>query len=271
MVAAAEERLAESAGIGQRPERAGEDGRVLGSLERGPAAGVVIRCSEVVSHFSLTHGEPLLPRKLRRVFAGTSRSRPGRAGHGRADRHTCRAAPARARALVRGRFRWWWQVLGSNQRRLSRRFYIPEGAGRGQGVVCPFFFRFRAGVRACRKEGRGQGGAPGWTNDLDAGLSFRLTLAEAGNGIGLGGWRAPCAVRVLGKARGCVHPFGGARGWLPRGHGAGSRAGSGINQTGGRPAGASKTGDHALPASGPAHPACRAAVARDRTWPSRMA
>jgi hypothetical protein len=22
-----------------------------------------------------------------------------------------------------GRFRWWWQVLGSNQRRLSRRFY----------------------------------------------------------------------------------------------------------------------------------------------------
>src|SRR4029453_18434969 len=24
---------------------------------------------------------------------------------------------------VRPRFRWWWQVLGSNQRRLSRRFY----------------------------------------------------------------------------------------------------------------------------------------------------
>ena len=24
-----------------------------------------------------------------------------------------------------GRFRWWWQVLGSNQRRLSRRFYRP--------------------------------------------------------------------------------------------------------------------------------------------------
>ena len=24
-----------------------------------------------------------------------------------------------------GRFRRWWQVLGSNQRRLSRRFYIP--------------------------------------------------------------------------------------------------------------------------------------------------
>src|SRR5439155_26656513 len=25
-----------------------------------------------------------------------------------------------------GRFRWWWQVLGSNQRRLSRRFYSPS-------------------------------------------------------------------------------------------------------------------------------------------------
>src|SRR4029077_3744591 len=24
-----------------------------------------------------------------------------------------------------GRFRWWWRVLGSNQRRLSRRFYRP--------------------------------------------------------------------------------------------------------------------------------------------------
>ena len=24
-----------------------------------------------------------------------------------------------------GYFRWWWQVLGSNQRRLSRRFYRP--------------------------------------------------------------------------------------------------------------------------------------------------
>ena len=78
-------------------------------------------------------------------------------------------------------------MLGSNQRRLSRRFYIPEGAGRGQGVVCPFFFRFGSGFQACRKEGRGQGGAPGWTNDLDAGSPFRLRLAGAGNGIGL--WR----------------------------------------------------------------------------------
>ncbi len=26
-------------------------------------------------------------------------------------------------AQATGPFRWWWQVLGSNQRRLSRRFY----------------------------------------------------------------------------------------------------------------------------------------------------
>src|ERR1035441_839038 len=57
-------------------------------------------------------------------------------------------------AQAMGRFRRWWQVLGSNQRRLSRRFYIPEGAGRSQGVVCPFFFRFRAGFgHAGRKAG----------------------------------------------------------------------------------------------------------------------
>jgi hypothetical protein len=30
--------------------------------------------------------------------------------------------PLGASALVRGCSRWWWQVLGSNQRRLSRRF-----------------------------------------------------------------------------------------------------------------------------------------------------
>ena len=46
------------------------------------------------------------------------------------------------------------------------------GAGRVKGVVCPFFFRFRAGLRACRMGGRGQGGAPCWTNDLDAGRPF---------------------------------------------------------------------------------------------------
>jgi len=34
-----------------------------------------------------------------------------------------REQPLTAFALVRGCLGWWWQVLGSNQRRLSRRFY----------------------------------------------------------------------------------------------------------------------------------------------------
>ena len=50
------------------------------------------------------------------------------------------AAPARG--LTWG---FVWQVLGSNQRRLSRRFYIPEEAGRGQGAGVSVFGRFRAG------------------------------------------------------------------------------------------------------------------------------
>ena len=33
-----------------------------------------------------------------------------------------------------GRFRWWWQVLGSNQRRLSRRFYRPLVGIVGPGI-----------------------------------------------------------------------------------------------------------------------------------------
>jgi hypothetical protein len=36
-----------------------------------------------------------------------------------------RNAPLRENSQLAGRFRWWWQVLGSNQRRLSRRFYRP--------------------------------------------------------------------------------------------------------------------------------------------------
>src|SRR5207302_286340 len=62
-----------------------------------------------------------------------------------------------------------WQVQGSNLGRLSRRFYIPEEAGRGQGAGVPVFVAFPGRVWACREEGRGPGGAPGWTNDLEAG------------------------------------------------------------------------------------------------------
>jgi hypothetical protein len=126
----------------------------------------------------------LHPDSVRHMSVTTATQRPTAAHHETRRDKTEKAREAGYPQLT-GRIRRWWQVLGSNQRRLSRRFYIPEGVGRGQGVVCPFF-PFPAGVRACRKEGRGQGGGPGWTNDLDAGLSFRLTLAGPGTVWGCG-------------------------------------------------------------------------------------
>src|ERR1700752_203234 len=45
----------------------------------------------------------------------------------RTDTHRDEKETARRAAFPQpaGRFRWWWQVLGSNQRRLSRRVYRP--------------------------------------------------------------------------------------------------------------------------------------------------
>jgi len=66
----------------------------------------------------------------------------------------------------------------------------------------------------------------------------------------------------------------GARGWWPRGHGAVRVRAAGSIRPGGRPpvAGASKTSDHALPASVRAHAAFwPVAGAKSRTWPSRIA
>src|SRR5579859_4762526 len=48
-------------------------------------------------------------------------------------------APTAAFPQPGGRFRWWWQVLGSNQRRLSRRFYSP----------IPLFESYAAELRLC--------------------------------------------------------------------------------------------------------------------------
>src|SRR5689334_23448662 len=55
-----------------------------------------------------------------------------------------------------GRFRWWWQVLGSNQRRLSRRFYswAHRGWSRAREIFGPCgqaagagYTRLRCGVQ----------------------------------------------------------------------------------------------------------------------------
>jgi hypothetical protein len=47
------------------------------------------------------------------------------AAHRETQRDNTKAAREPRYAQATGRFRRWWQVLGSNQRRLSRRFYRP--------------------------------------------------------------------------------------------------------------------------------------------------
>jgi hypothetical protein len=58
-------------------------------------------------------------------FAAYGPGQPQPPGLSRTRRGRPRPAPREAVTgpLVRGCFRWWWQGLGSNQRRLSRRFY----------------------------------------------------------------------------------------------------------------------------------------------------
>ena len=87
--------------------------------------------------------------------------------------------------------------------------------------------------------------------------------------------RAPWAAPGAGRRLAAVIPSG----W-PAAHGRGAwgwsaRAAGSIRSTATpRGAGARHGGDHALPAAGPAHPACSAAAARaarDLTCPSRIA
>jgi hypothetical protein len=47
------------------------------------------------------------------------------AAHHDTQRNKRKKAREPGYAQATGHFRWWWQVLGSNQRRLSRRFYRP--------------------------------------------------------------------------------------------------------------------------------------------------
>src|ERR1017187_1576919 len=195
--------------------------------------------------------------------------RPLRAAYSRPE---TKPAPDRIRAGQRP-YPQVVAVLGSNQRRLSRRFYIPEGAGRGQGVVRPFLFRFRIGLRARRKQGRVKGGPPSGQTTVTLALPFRRRLVRAGNVLGCGGGAPRVQVVSGGRLSAAFIPSGvpaaGCRGGMGRVR---VRAAGSIRQAAGPPgAGASKTVDHALLASGPAHAACRRAAARDLTWPSRMA
>ncbi len=189
------------------------------------------------------------------------------------QRDNSKAAGEPGYAQATGRFRRWWQVLGSNQRRLSRRFYIPEGAGRGQGVVCPFFFRFRPGSgHAGRKAGVKVERPAGRTT-----LTLAFLPAHAGGGRE--------RLWVVGGARPVRSSCPGAGSRLrsslrvcPRLAAAGAWGGFACgqrDQSDSRPArrgrGPVKPAITRCPRPGPAHAACRAAAARDRTWPSRMA
>ena len=152
----------------------------------------------------------------------------------------------------------WWQVLGSNQRRLSRRFYIPEGAGRGQGAVVPVFGAVPGRVWACREEWPGSVRDARLTNDSVAGPPPGSHWIRPGNGC-RGMWSArPVCSSCPGQARWAAFiQWGGLR-LVAAGAWGGPRGGQ-RDQSEPRPGppvvGASKTSDHALPVSGPAHAA----------------
>jgi hypothetical protein len=57
------------------------------------------------------------------------------ARQGETWRHTEKTARLAENSQLAGRLRRWWQVLGSNQRRLSRRFYRPLSLGTSQSAA----------------------------------------------------------------------------------------------------------------------------------------
>ena len=61
---------------------------------------------------------------VRYISVDTATQRPV-VTHGDTPRDTEETARLAENSQLAGRFRRWWQVLGSNQRRLSRRFYRP--------------------------------------------------------------------------------------------------------------------------------------------------
>jgi hypothetical protein len=174
------------------------------------------------------------------------------------------------------------KVAGSTMRRRSefrqprsdcRWFYIPEGAGWGKGWCARFSSRFGRGSGMPEERAGVKVEGPAGRTTLTLAL-LPAHAGGAGNGYGVVGGCAPRAQFVSwGRLAAAFIPSGvpaaGCCGGMGRVR---VRPAGSIRQSAGpREAGASKTSDHALPASGPAHAACRAAAARDRTWPSRMA
>src|SRR5882724_293132 len=83
---------------------------------------------------------------------------------------------------------------------------IPEGAGPVKGSGVPVFLPVPAWAQGAPEGGQGQGGAPGWTNDLEAGP----LPADAGEGreLGIGVVCSAPVQPLIWQAPGCGHPFG---------------------------------------------------------------
>ncbi len=64
----------------------------------------------------------LRPESVRHMSVTTATQRLT-AAHHETQRHNSKNARETGKTQLTGHFRRWWQVLGSNQRRLSRRFY----------------------------------------------------------------------------------------------------------------------------------------------------
>jgi hypothetical protein len=66
----------------------------------------------------------LRPDSVRHMSVTTATQRLA-AAHRETRRHNNKKARETGKTQLTGYLRRWWQVLGSNQRRLSRRFYRP--------------------------------------------------------------------------------------------------------------------------------------------------
>jgi hypothetical protein len=107
---------------GEEPDRpAGIPGASSGEQSRRPGNGTKRARIGQASGYARRSFRPDAVRSMS-VTTATHRPAVTRPDTRRDKKETARRA---AFPQPGGRFRWWWQVLGSNQRRLSRRFYRP--------------------------------------------------------------------------------------------------------------------------------------------------
>ena len=145
--------------------------RRSGAYERIRASGSVNRLlgPESVRHMSVTTATQGLT-----------------AAHRETQRNNSKKARETGKTQLTGRFRRWWQVLGSNQRRLSRRFYSPillfESSGADQRMRA---WRLVSGLRPSARCPCARGRGPGDARTGTDGAGRRLRLHAASGSWGL--------------------------------------------------------------------------------------